>query len=122
MAKIPPITITIYPPDGDGKMKVEVQNASPEHGRPSEGPPGAAGTPASASGDEPVDFGRSDEAATEKARQLLRVFGYHKPERALKEFGVARIIEVCEQAHKQRDEIRDLPAWINRALWRHFTF
>lgn len=122
MAEIPPITITIDWPNGDKRPRVRVHNTSPEHGRPSDGSQGVAEAPHSASGDVPIDLGKSDQAAAEKARQLLRVFGYQKPERALKEFSAERIVAVCEQAHKQRGEIRDLPAWINRALWKHWTW
>lgn len=117
-----PIRITIDMPTGSGRPAVRVDRTSPEQGRPGEGSPGAAEPPISASGDAPFELGESDKTAAAKARQLLLMFGYHHPERALKEFSADRIVEVCKQAHEHQDKIRDIPAWINRALWRHFTF
>lgn len=117
-----PIRITIEPATGDGRPIARVDRASPDHGRPGKQAPGVAGGEDGASGDAPLDLGAEDKAAAEKARQLLNAFGFHKADRVLKEFGVARIIEVCQQAHKQQAEIRNMPAWINRALWRHWSF
>lgn len=69
-----------------------------------------------------MDLIASEKAATEKARQLLRAYGYNKPEWILREYRPERIIEICMQIPRQKRKVKDPGAWINAALGRKFRW
>lgn len=112
---------TIDAPTGDGRPAARVDQTSPAHGRPSDGSPGAAEPPIGSPGDVPIEVDLSDNPTAEKARTMLRAVGYGEPGRVLAEYTFDRIIKVCEAAYRNRAKIKNLPAWINTALRRHWT-